>query len=72
VWTATGFLGIAPQATLNGDQVCILGGSQVPFILRKSVTPYVMTGECYIHGIMDGEVPRGDCGKKDTVTFDIW
>ncbi len=68
--TDTGHLGIGPQHLQPGDLVCIVLGADVPFILRKlnghssergmwfwrkAKISYQLVGECYVHGIMDGE-----------------
>ncbi|KAH9209089.1 hypothetical protein DL95DRAFT_245811, partial [Leptodontidium sp. 2 PMI_412] len=54
------YIGMAPKDALLGDVVCIVYGSNVPFVLRPSgiggnTNRYRLVGECYIHGIMDGE-----------------
>jgi hypothetical protein len=55
--TAGGYLGYVSSESQIGDRICILFGSAVPFILRKSKDDFFMlVGECYIHGIMDGEI----------------
>ncbi|KAH0537545.1 hypothetical protein FGG08_005680 [Glutinoglossum americanum] len=55
---------------LLGDEIYILNGSKVPFVLRpvnaalvseagkadRSVPGYSLIGTCYVHGVMDGEV----------------
>jgi hypothetical protein len=44
---------------VEGDMVCIVGGAQVPLILReenKGILKFI--GECYVHGIMDGEAVK--------------
>ena len=53
-------LGLAPQLTTKRDLICILYGCSVPVVLRKhhEGTPdehYTFIGECYVHGIMEGE-----------------
>lgn len=59
-WTAKGYMGIAPAATQADDIVCIFFGGQVPHILRDAGEGhYKLIGECYIHGIMDGEAFEG-------------
>ena len=50
-------LGFVPKNTKVGDVVCILYGSEVPYILRpRDDGSYAVIGECYVHGIMHGEV----------------
>lgn len=49
---------MAPTAAQKGDLIVILFGGQTPFLLRKlesEVDDYALIGECYVHGIMDGE-----------------
>ena len=53
-------LGLAPYETKKRDLICILYGCSVPVVLRKhhEGTPdehYTFIGECYVHGIMEGE-----------------
>ena len=53
-------LGLAPHLTKKRDLICILYGCSVPVVLRKhhAGTPnehYTFIGECYVHGIMEGE-----------------
>lgn len=55
------WLGLVPMATLETDIICILYGCSVPVVLRQVKTeegvPYFqLVGECYVHGIMDGEI----------------
>ncbi|KAF4633399.1 hypothetical protein G7Y89_g4718 [Cudoniella acicularis] len=60
--TAGGYLGSVPNGSITEDKVCILFGSRVPFVLRECGKGlFKLVGECYIHGIMDGEaMKRGD------------
>jgi hypothetical protein len=60
--TQSGYLGLAPEKADIGDLVCILYGCTVPVALRKIVrdrttgeSHYQFIGECYIHGMMDGQ-----------------
>jgi hypothetical protein len=56
-----GYLGFGPHRLEEEDLVCVFFGAEVPFILRKlSSGGYHFVGECYVHGIMDGEVLRGE------------
>ncbi|KAL3293234.1 Heterokaryon incompatibility protein [Colletotrichum asianum] len=54
--TDIGLIGYVPMRAKRGDLVCILYGSEVPFVVRKEAGgKYAIVGECYIHGIMDGQ-----------------
>ncbi|TVY17426.1 Heterokaryon incompatibility protein 6, OR allele [Lachnellula arida] len=51
--------GLGPHTAVSGDIVCILFGCSVPVLLRKANLThgefYTLVGECYVHGMMDGE-----------------
>ena len=55
--------GLCPMDTQMSDTVCILYGCSVPVVLRKKYSPvhggfeefFELVGECYVHGMMDGE-----------------
>jgi hypothetical protein len=57
------WIGLAPMAAHAEDIICVLHGCSVPVVLRPlrmNVLPdssvrYLFVGECYIHGMMDGE-----------------
>ncbi len=52
-------LGLAPDSVAVEDEVWIIAGSPVPFILRPvGNNKYKLIGEVYVHGIMHGEVWR--------------
>jgi hypothetical protein len=58
--TKKGHLGLGLDHVEPGDVVAVLIGSQVPFVLRKSVGGrYKIVGEAYVDGIMDGEAVVG-------------
>ncbi|KAI0469204.1 heterokaryon incompatibility protein-domain-containing protein [Xylaria cf. heliscus] len=52
------YAGLAPGKAQKGDKICLFRGGKVPFILRETsiVGQYRLVGECYIHGIMYGEM----------------
>ncbi|KUJ09479.1 uncharacterized protein LY89DRAFT_741186 [Mollisia scopiformis] len=57
------WVGLAPMAAQIYDVVCILYGCSVPVLLRPMPSPmnveyWSVVGECYVHGIMDGEAVR--------------
>ena len=61
--TRNGYIGMVPKKTEIGDVVVVLNGAQVPFVLRPALSvvdgwvegSYQLVGECYVHGVMDGE-----------------
>ena len=56
IMTAEGRIGLVPAETQQWDVVCLLG-LDVPFVLRKvDEDMYIVIGEAYIHGAMDGEI----------------
>ena len=58
VVTKKGFVGVVPKLAATGDVIAVLKGGQVPFVLRESETrsgAFRLVGECYIHGMMNGE-----------------
>ncbi|CAH0051648.1 unnamed protein product [Clonostachys solani] len=69
--TTTGRLGQLPREAQRGDRVCILQGVQVPFVIRERSQGdgYMLIGECYLNGVMDGEEYREDMGGVTDVRF---
>jgi hypothetical protein len=69
-------MGLVPWGSAVGDVVVVPWGSEVPFVIRE--VEYVedgldgeketrgrrwrLVGECYVHGVMDGEVFGADFG----------
>lgn len=58
VVTEQGHLGMAPRATRKGDVIVVLVGCSVPVALTRleSQEEYIVVGECFMPGFMDGEV----------------
>ena len=57
--TTDGHLGLGPWQMQPGDVVAVLGGADMPFIVRPRTQGCffsMLVGECYIDDIMDGEV----------------
>jgi hypothetical protein len=55
--TEQGYVGLVPTSSQIGDEVYLLGGVTVPFVLRqKNGMKFVLIGDSYIHGVMEGEV----------------
>ena len=56
--TKKGYVGVVPNMVQVSDTVAIFKGGRVPFILQNSMErpqAFRLVGECYIHGIMNGE-----------------
>jgi hypothetical protein len=62
-------LALTSEHVEAGDVVVILNGGQLPFILREVNNHYILIGEAYVHGIMDGEAVPGASLSRD---FEIW
>lgn len=60
--TTTGFVGLAPEHVEPGDQVFVLLGGTTPFVLRPvdGGDRYTLVGDAYVHGIMYGEMTKGE------------
>ncbi|KAI0890637.1 uncharacterized protein GGS22DRAFT_151462 [Annulohypoxylon maeteangense] len=58
--TKRGFIGIGPACMKSGDLVVVILGVPVPFIVRRTEDQesqkYILLGECYVDGIMEGEL----------------
>jgi len=55
-----GFMGLVPKASDVGDEICILFGAATPFVIRSlDAGIYKFIGECYVYGLMNGEVLNG-------------
>lgn len=54
--TWDGRLARVPENAAVGDSICILHGSDIPYVLRlQEDGSFTVVGECYVHGIMHGE-----------------
>jgi hypothetical protein len=71
VTTARGFFGLVSETTHKDDIICVLLGCTMPVALRPVGEYYKFVGECYIHGIMEGEamemLKRGQVQLEDIV-----
>ncbi|KAH8796087.1 hypothetical protein F5882DRAFT_396621 [Hyaloscypha sp. PMI_1271] len=68
-----GFMGLAKFRAQATDKICILLGASVPFVLRKVDDHYLLVGEAYIRGLMDGEaIIMMQKEEVKVETIDIW
>lgn len=69
-------IGLAPMTAQPGDVICILHGCSVPVVLRSQtldgVASWTFIGECYVHGMMDGEaMEMGHLGAGQADKFEL-
>jgi len=81
--TRRGYMGIGPKDMWLDDEVHVLSGTSVPFVMRKvtggadastvdlvaedGLALYRMIGECYVHGIMQGEATRKEDAEWENI-----
>ena len=54
--TRSSYIGLGPQEMRIDDKVVICSGGRVPLIFRTHGDGYQFIGDCYVHGIMKGEI----------------
>lgn len=67
--TSTGYYVLGPDAVQFGDVVVVLYGGKTPFLLRRDGSHWLLIGECYVHGLMNGEAL--DMNGLEEETFSI-
>ena len=69
--TQTGYIGLGPLTMQPGDLVCVLLGCSIPMVIRSEApNRHVLVGECYIHGVMDGEA-LGPAWESQVQSFNL-
>ena len=58
--TLGGYMGIGAPGMRSGDLICVFLGGNVPWVVRQEDYEYSLVGECYVHGIMEGEIMQTD------------
>jgi hypothetical protein len=58
--SASGYQGLGPAQIQHNDIIVVLFGGCCPYVLRETyrnsdLAGYLVVGECYVHGLMDGE-----------------
>jgi hypothetical protein len=62
--THGGRIGIFPTLSIANDISVLVPGCKTPYILRKSESGrHNLIGDCYIHGVMQGELIEELCGN---------
>ncbi|OTB06446.1 hypothetical protein M426DRAFT_20900 [Hypoxylon sp. CI-4A] len=56
--TSNGFIGFGPSTLKAGDKIVVIAGADVPFALRPRADGdgFTLVGECYVEGLMHGEL----------------
>jgi hypothetical protein len=58
-FTKEGHIGLGPAKMQQDDVICIFSGARAPYVMRPvAVGMYIFIGDCYVHGIMDGEATK--------------
>lgn len=68
--TRESFVGMGPACMRTGDLVVVLNRTDLPNVVRKeksSSNKFLLLGECYCDGIMDGETV--DKGEEEDFYF---
>ncbi|QKD57102.2 heterokaryon incompatibility protein-domain-containing protein [Fusarium oxysporum Fo47] len=69
--TRLGYIGLVPPYSQVGDTICVIFGTQTPSILRRVPgtigNTYELIGECYIHGLMNGETVNSGMEMREFV-----
>jgi len=71
--TEKNYLGHAVWEAEEGDMIVLFLGADVPFLIRPDKDEpgsYQLVGECYVHGIMDGEAMEM-CIREEKILEDI-
>lgn len=68
MWAKGGRMGLAPAAANVNDKICVFFGGQVLYLLREVAGgKHEFMGECYVHGLMDGEALDPDERYKERI-----
>lgn len=54
--SAGGLYVLGPKAMEPGDMIYVFLGGKMPFVIRPWGEHWLLVGECYVHGLMDGEI----------------
>ena len=67
--TFSGHIGLGDVTLEPGDLVCVFLGGTTPFIIRPVDQKYKFVGECYLHGIMQGEALEEGLKRRQLITL---
>ncbi|KAH7073217.1 heterokaryon incompatibility protein-domain-containing protein [Paraphoma chrysanthemicola] len=55
VRTQKGYVALVPRLAKEGDWIAICQGGAMPLVVRRDGEHWVLVGESYVHGLMNGE-----------------
>lgn len=68
-----GYLSLLSQRAQHTDQICILLGANVPFVLRQVDDHFILIGHAYVEGLMYGEaIKMMKRGELEVETISIY
>ncbi|RYP34311.1 hypothetical protein DL767_004305 [Monosporascus sp. MG133] len=59
-----GRLALVPHSTLSGHEIALLKGSPCPFVVQRVEKGWKLVGDCYVYGMMEGEMWREEEGEE--------
>jgi Heterokaryon incompatibility protein (HET) len=62
--SSQGYFALVPACVEVGDSIGIFSGGDMPIMLRSRGSSWEVLGECYVHGIMHGEVFMEEACKQ--------
>lgn len=64
--TRDGYYVLGARVMEASDVICVLYSGKMPFCLRPwGKKSYLLVGDCYVHGIMSGEIVDGARSDED-------
>ena len=54
-FSVKGYMALVSHQAKEGDRLCTLFGGSLLYVLRPKGDKFLLVGECYVHGLMDGE-----------------
>lgn len=61
------FMCLVPALTRVGDKICLIQALHRPMVVREKGDNYEFIGECYVHGIMNGQ--KWDASRCEVMQF---
>ncbi|KAK4151849.1 heterokaryon incompatibility protein-domain-containing protein [Chaetomidium leptoderma] len=59
-----GRLALVPHSALPGNEIALLKGSPCPFVVQRVEKGWKLVGDCYVYGMMEGEMWREEEGEE--------